>query len=86
MPNEASFQLWYAKHAKKSGLNKNPDDPAHFYDYRSAYKSGKEPDASGHWPSEFKKQGHPRMVIDGVNTKTGKPVNRKNIIKSMVGY
>jgi len=70
-----SFDEWYAGVAKKTGLNPNPDDPRHFYDYRAAYEAGVQgPDETGHWPSEFKKEGHPRMVVDGINTKTGEPV------------
>ncbi len=72
---EAKFQEWYAGHAKKLKLNPNPDDPQHFYDYRAAYKAGAGPDETGHWPSAYKQEGHPRMVIDGVNTKTGKRAN-----------
>lgn len=69
--DELSFRRWYGKHAKRLGLNPNPDDTNHYYDYRGAFKSGAEPDESGHWPSKFKIEGHPRMVVDGVNTKTG---------------
>ena len=72
MASEAEFQKWYAGHAAKLGLAPNPDDPQHFYDYRAAFKAGATPDVSGHWPSQFKQEGHPRMVIGGVNTKTGK--------------
>ncbi|MCK4240827.1 MAG: hypothetical protein KAX30_04330 [Candidatus Atribacteria bacterium] len=66
-----NFQDWYANHAQKLGLNPNPDDPRHHYDYRAAYKVGAMPDKTGHWPSKFKTEGHPRMIVDGVNTKTG---------------
>ena len=69
--NASKFQDWYAGHAASLGLDPDPDDPRHFYDWRAAYKAGAAPDASGHWPSEFKREGHPRMIIDGVNTKTG---------------
>ena len=71
---EARFQSWYATKAKKLGLDPNPDDPEHYYDYRAAFRAGVEPDATGHWPSEFKLEGHPRMVVDGINTKTGEKV------------
>lgn len=71
--DEEQFQSWYAGHAKNLGLHPNPDHPEHFYDFRGAYAAGSKPDASGHWPSKFKLEGHPRMVIDGVNTKTGEP-------------
>jgi hypothetical protein len=72
--NENAFKAWYAKHAQKQGLNPNPDDPQHYYDYRAAFAAGAEPDAYGHWPSQFKQEGHPRMIIEGVNTKTGQPI------------
>ena len=71
---EAAFQEWYASQARKLGLNPNPDDPRHFYDYREAFKAGAKPDSTGHWPSKFKLEGHPRMVVGGINTKTGKRI------------
>jgi len=70
--NEIKFRIWYYDWAKKLGLNLNPDDPKHFYDYRKAFEAGAEPDETGHWPSEFKLEGHPRMFLKGINTKTGK--------------
>ncbi len=73
-PDEDEFKKWYAAHAAKLGLAPDPDDPQHFYDYRAAFAAGAAPDETGHWPSQFKTEGHPRMVIDGVNTKTGEPV------------
>jgi hypothetical protein len=72
--DEVAFQEWYKKHAKKLRLNPNPDDPKHFYDYRSAYRAGATPDPlSGHWPSKFKLSGHPNLLVDGKDTRTGKP-------------
>lgn len=71
--DEGRFQSWYHGMAKKHGLSPNPDDPEHFYDYRAAFSAGAAPDASGHWPSKFKREGHPRLVIDGVDTRTGDP-------------
>jgi hypothetical protein len=68
---EENFQKWYGGHAEKLGLDKNPDAPEHFYDYRAAFKAGAGPDESGHFPSQYKREGHPRMVVDGINTKTG---------------
>lgn len=70
---ETVFRDWYGGIARQGGLNPDPDAPGHFYDYRAAWKSGAGPDQSGHWPSAFKQEGHPNMVIDGVNTKTGEP-------------
>lgn len=80
--DEESFQAWYKERASKLGINSNPDDPLHYYDYRSAYNSGAEPDSSGHWPSQFKREGNDRMVVDGINTKTGKKVGSLDSIFS----
>lgn len=68
---ENNFQKWYGNIANKWGLNPNPDDPLHFYDYRAAYRSGDMPDSTGHWPSRFKKPGHPNRYINGIDTITG---------------
>ncbi len=74
MASEADFRKWYAGQAANLNLDPNPDDVRHYYDWRAAYRSGAKVDARGHWPSQFKRAGHPRMVIGGVNTKTGRPV------------
>jgi len=71
---EAEFKKWYAAVAKQQGLDPDPDNPLHFYDYRAAHRSGAMPDKDGHWPSEFKREGHPRLIVNGVNTKTGERV------------
>ncbi len=74
LSEEEEFQHWYKNRSGKLDLDPNPDAPAHFYDYRAAHKAGAEADETGHWPSEFKREGHPRMIVNGVNTKTGKRV------------
>ena len=78
LPDEKRFRDWYAGHAKKLNLDPNPYAKEHYYDYKAAYKSGQGPGKDGHWPSEHKKEGHPRMNlrIGGkmVNTKTGKSI------------
>ena len=68
---ELAFRKWYKQHADRWLLNPDPDDPSHFYDYRAAYRAGIGPDPFGHWPSRFKLDGHPRMYLEGVNTRTG---------------
>lgn len=73
--DEKQFREWYGGWSKKLGLNPNPDDPQHFYDYRAAFRAGAKPDKSGHWPSEFKLGGHPNLVVDAINTKTGQPID-----------
>ena len=76
---EKDFKEFYAKHAKKHGLNPNPDDPKHHYNYRAAYAAGASPDKTGHWPSQFKEKSHPNRYVDGVDTITGKkhPIKRR---------
>lgn len=71
--DESAFRRWYADRAARLKLSADPDDPQHFFDYRAAFREGAEPDQSGHWPSKYKREGHPRLVIDGIDTRTGKP-------------
>jgi hypothetical protein len=68
------FAQWYTLHALNYGLNPDPDAPGQDYDYRAAYEAGAEPDATGHWPSQFKKPGHANEVVGGFNTITGERV------------
>ena len=70
--DEKTFQSWYGAWAGRTGMDPNPDAPEHQYDYRSAYLAGQTPDADFHWPSTYKMDGHPNLIINGVNTKTGK--------------
>jgi hypothetical protein len=70
--SDDGFKRWYAGMAKRHDLNPDPDSQP--YDYRAAFKAGAKPDASGHWPSDFKKAGHPNMVVGGFNVKTGERV------------
>ena len=71
---EAAFRQWYRQAAQRYGLSPDPDAPDQFYDYRAAFKAGVKPDTSGHWPSAFKKAGHPNEVVGGFNTRTGERV------------
>jgi len=71
--DEQSFRKWYGERASRLGLDPNPDDPRHHYDYRAAYKAGAEPDEAGHWPSRFKAPDHPNRYVGGVDTITGEP-------------
>lgn len=72
--DEQAFRRWYAEVSRQYGLNANPDAPDQFYDYRAAFRAGSKPDRSGHWPSAFKKAGHPNEVVGGFNTRTGERV------------
>lgn len=71
---EAAFRQWYAAHATRLGLSPDPDAPSQQYDYRAAYRAGAEPNAAGHWPSTFKRGGHPRVEVGGFDTRTGQRV------------
>lgn len=74
---EAAFQQWYQAKAQQLGLDPNPDNPRHQYDYRAAFEAGAGTeigsDGLPHWPSEFKLRGHPNLVVDGRLTPTGEP-------------
>jgi hypothetical protein len=75
--NELEFQVWYRGWAKRAGIDPNPDDPLHKYDYRGAWKAGYQPeinqeDGLYHWPSEFKDDDHPNRFVKGVDTKNEK--------------
>lgn len=80
--DEAEFGDWYHSTAlpaaKKAGveLNPNPDDPLHYYDWRGAHRAGAMPDAAGHWPSTFKRLGHPNLIVDGLDTRNGQPATQ----------
>lgn len=71
---EKRFRSWYGGMAKRYDLNPDPDDPAQLYDYRGAFKANAKPGKDGHWPSQFKKPGHPNEVVGGFNTRTGERV------------
>lgn len=85
---EEAFRTDYSMVAARKGLDPNPDNPEHGYDYRGAWKdtpsTSKGPVAnkpnfgpdekSGHWPSKHKTKSNPRRVINGTDTKTGRGV------------
>ena len=60
---ERAFQEWYAQMAQRTGIDANPDAPEHKYDYRAAYRAGDGPDQTGHWPSRWKADDHPRRYL-----------------------
>ena len=91
---ETEFQKQYKTIALKQGINLNPDDPEHFYDYRAAFKAGQlKPDQIGHFPSKFKLPGHPRTIVDGINTITDEvippttalPIQQQGVFPSIPG-
>lgn len=86
---EKDFQSWYHNWAVKAGIDQNPDNPEHHYDYRAAYLAGAKPtvnseDGKLHWPSEFKDATHPRRFLPlGPN---GEMVDTREIGKSQGNY
>lgn len=82
-PPEMDFQRWYTDMAQQYDLNPNPDDPTQFYDYRRAMMAGASPDEGGHWPSAFKREGHPNMVVGGFNVQTGQRVPGAPLARSV---
>jgi len=60
---EGIFQAWYKYHAKNTGISPNPDELQHHYDYRAAFEKNQGPDATGHWPAEYRKATHPKRFI-----------------------
>jgi len=61
-----NFDDWYKNTSKTYGLDPNPKDWEHFYDYEGAFNAGiMGPDEeTGHWPSEYKHDFHPNRFID----------------------
>lgn len=71
LTDELNFRKWFGAMSQAKGLSQDPDDPEHFYDYRAYWNSAGQPDQSypdGHFTSEFKKIGHPRAFLGGVDT------------------
>lgn len=64
MPEDIAFNSWYRGWADRTGINPDPNDPKHQYDYKKAYDAGVDPkiseeDGKYHWPSEYKGDNHP---------------------------
>ena len=75
---ESLFQIDFQKLAKETGIDTNPDNPLHKYDYRGAWKAGKlNVNEEQHFPSEFKDVDHPNRFVGGVDT-TGKQIGVTN--------
>ena len=69
---EDTFRQWYSPYAEGLKLDPDPDNPLHYYDWRTAFRSGATPDETGHWPSDFKLKGHPReWISDDPSLKSG---------------
>ena len=68
------FSDWWSATLKMHNYAPDPDDPLHYYDYRSAFESGHAIPASGeHWSSEFKSDLHPNRFVRGNDPSVDKP-------------
>jgi len=82
---ERKFQAAFADIVKRKAalgqrLNANPDDPRHFFNHRAAFKAGAlGVDEAGHGSSRFKRAGHPNLIINGVDTRTGRKASEATI-------
>ena len=69
-----SFLDWWDVVREIHGFAPDPDDPLHFYDYRSAFKSGHGiPEKGDHWNSKFKHDFHPNRFVRGSDESVNKP-------------
>ncbi len=77
---EQKFQTEFAKVAEANNININPDDPLHFYDYRALFEeTGELKSTRKHFPSKFKLLGHPNLIVDGKDTRTGEKATKSLI-------
>jgi hypothetical protein len=86
---ELKFQKWYKSWAKRAGIDPDPDNPLHKYDYRGAYKAGLEPviseeDGLYHWDSQFKDEDHPNRYVGGIDTITGEKMGQTKKSKAEI--
>ena len=85
---EQGFQRFYADYAGRAGLDPNPDDPRHAYNYRAWWRAMQQnperfnpqidpEDRKLHGPSLFKAADHPNRFVNiegsEVDTITGQP-------------
>ncbi len=75
-PPEAQFQSWMGD----QGIDPRELD---VYDFRSAMMAGAQPDQTGHWPSDFKRDNHPNLVVGGFHTRTGQRVPGAPLARSL---
>src|SRR5690242_12879327 len=60
---QLAFLAWYQQMAQRAGLNPDPYNPRHHYDYAAAWLGGAQPGADMHWPSQYKMAGHPNRFV-----------------------
>ena len=88
---EQEFQAWYRERAEMAGIDPDPDNPRHMYDYRAAFLAGVEPEISPedgryHWPSEYKSDEHPNRFVNGWDTKYNIPAGQSSPLEIKSKY
>ena len=81
---QKQFLDWYQNWARMIGIDQNPYDPAHRYNYEAAYRMGASPGPTTnqidprfelfHWPSPYKAEDHPNRYVNGMDTITGQRI------------
>lgn len=74
-------RLFRNKFGEEPDINLDPS----IYDYREAIIAGARPsldptDGLYHWPSEYKGNMHPNLIVNGVNTKTNERQRMSNLL------
>ena len=70
---EELFNKWYQQYAMTHGLDKDPDNPEHYYDYRGYWKEGPEYNSlifNEHLPDKWKTPGHPTFSDESIYNNT----------------
>jgi len=56
------------------GIDKDPEHPEHYYDYKAAFKAGEPiPKKGEHMSSKYKSPLHPRRFLPGDDPSVNKP-------------
>ena len=87
------FKEWYIKVSDVMGIDKDPNHPEHFYDYKAAFEAGEPiPKKKGdHMSSKYKSPLHPNRFVSGKelgdesialwDTLNDKPAQIQDVIK-----
>ena len=68
------FLDWWKVAVNMHNYAPDPNDPLHYYDYKSAFESGHSvPESGEHWSSKFKSDLHPNRFVKGKDPSVNKP-------------
>lgn len=82
--NEKKFITWYKNVSATLGLNENPDDLNHHYDYRGYWLANKNKDIDYtvedfHFPDTYKQPTHPTFSVESQYAKRKYGINPKEV-------